>query len=61
MPNVVIFFREGKTLEQKRTLAKKLTSAVVESLGVDAKAVSIQMVEQKSEHVSVGGTLLSDR
>ena len=60
MPNVVIFFREGKTLDQKRALAKNLTKAVVEALGVEAKAVSVQMIEQKSEHVAVGGVLRSD-
>ncbi len=60
MPNVVIFFREGKTLEQKRALAKSMTKAVADSLGVDTKAVTIQMIEQKSEHVSIGGVLRSD-
>ncbi len=60
MPNVIIFFREGKSLEQKRTLAKSVTKAVSDSLGVDTKAVTIQMIEQKSEHVSIGGVLRSD-
>lgn len=61
MPNVVIYFREGKSLDQKRILAKGITNAVVEAFGVDAAQVTIQMVEQKSEHVAIGGALRSDK
>jgi 4-oxalocrotonate tautomerase len=61
MPNVVIYFREGKNLDQKRALAKNMTAAIVESFGVSPGDVSIQMIEQKSEHVARGGVLKVDQ
>ena len=37
MPNVVIDFLEGRTIEQKREMAKRVTDAIVETLTVNQR------------------------
>jgi 4-oxalocrotonate tautomerase len=60
MPDVVIMFREGRSVEQKRALAKNVTAAIVESFECEPARVSIQMIEQKAEHIARGGKLVLD-
>lgn len=60
MPIVQIHMLEGKTVEQKRRMAKLVTEALVKSLGVNAEDVIIQVVDLPSHDVSAGGKLVSD-
>jgi 4-oxalocrotonate tautomerase len=53
--------REGKTLEQKRELAKAVTDAVTRSLGVKPEAVSIVLHDLPATNFAREGILLSDR
>jgi 4-oxalocrotonate tautomerase len=61
MPYVTIAMREGKTLEQKRGLAKAVTDAVTRSLGVKPEAVSIVLHDLPATNFAREGILLSDR
>ncbi|MGD0264449.1 MAG: 4-oxalocrotonate tautomerase family protein [Candidatus Methylomirabilota bacterium] len=61
MPYVTIAMREGKTLEQKRQLAKAVTDAVTRSLGVKPEAVSIVLHDLPATNFAREGILLSDR
>ncbi len=61
MPTIVMFLRQGRTLDQKRALVKNVTSAVVESLGVPPERVGIQLIEQDDGHVARGGILHMDQ
>ncbi len=61
MPIVTIDMFEGRTLEQKRALAKGVTTAVCEALGVAADAVQIKMVDMKRENLAKAGVLFSDK
>lgn len=61
MPTIVMFVRQGKTLDQKRALVKSVTNAVVESLGVPAERVGIQIVEQADDRIARGGVLRIDK
>jgi len=60
MPIVHVHMLEGKTVEQKRRLVKLVTKAFVESLGVKAEEVTIQIVDLPSHNVSVGGKIVLD-
>ncbi|MDH5441192.1 MAG: tautomerase family protein [Candidatus Bathyarchaeota archaeon] len=60
MPIVHIHMLEGKTVEQKRRMAKLVTEALVKSLGVKAEDVIIQVVDLPRHDVSVGGRLVFD-
>jgi 4-oxalocrotonate tautomerase len=61
MPHVTIAMREGKTLEQKRELAKAVTDAVTRTLGVKPEAVSIVLHDLPATNFAREGILLSDR
>ena len=60
MPLVTINADEGRTIEQKRGLAKDITEAVCKNFNVKPEAVSIQIVEGKKENRGRGGKLAID-
>ncbi len=60
MPFVQIDLLEGRSIEQKRALAKKVTDAICEATDCPADAVSIILREMPKEHLSKGGKLRSD-
>ncbi|HEY3316243.1 MAG TPA: 2-hydroxymuconate tautomerase, partial [Bacillota bacterium] len=60
MPIIQADILEGRTIEQKRDLAKKLTEAVIAALGVKPEAIRVLIRENKPEHWARGGVLISD-
>lgn len=60
MPYITIKLTEGRSLDQKRLLVKRLTESVVESLGVTPDFVRIELVELKKDIFAVGGELVCD-
>jgi 4-oxalocrotonate tautomerase len=61
VPEITIEMVEGRTLEQKRELAKRLTELVSEVLKVEPAAVTIVYHENRREDKAKGGVLFSDR
>jgi len=51
---------KGRTLEQKRALAEKVTQAVVETAKCPKEAVKIIIREMEFENYSQGGVLKCD-
>ncbi len=47
MPEVVVYLLEGRSLEQKRGLAKDITQAVVKNAGTTADQVTVSRVEPR--------------
>jgi len=60
MPFVQIDFLEGRSVEQKRALVKKVTEAIVETANCPAEAVNIILREMPKEHLANAGKLRSD-
>ncbi len=60
MPHVEITLVKGRTLEQKRKLAARVTDALVEEAGARREAVSVAFVEVEAEDFAHGGTLVAD-
>ncbi|OCF93681.1 4-oxalocrotonate tautomerase [Gilliamella sp. wkB7] len=60
MPNVVIDFLEGRTVEQKREMAKRVTVAIAETLNCKPEAVQIIMHEISKDQIANGGVLRCD-
>ena len=60
MPLVTIKIIEGRTVEQKRGMAKDVTEAIVKNVGCPASAVQIDIVDLKPENIAQGGKLFSD-
>ena len=61
MPNIFIQMIEGRTIEDKRNLAKSITNSVVEVLKVDPEVVNIRFINVKKEDLARGGKLFLDR
>jgi len=61
MPNVVIDFLSGRSIEQKREMVKRVTQAIVETLNCPPEAVQIIMHEISTEQIANGGILRSDK
>lgn len=61
MPEIMVFAAAGRTVEQKRGLARDLTEAMVKNFGVPATSVTIQIVESALDSKAKGGVLFSER
>ena len=60
MPLVTIKLIEGRTIEQKRSMVKDVTEAIVKNIGCPASAVHIDIMDMKKENYAQGGKLFSD-
>lgn len=61
MPIIQFNLMEGRTIEQKRRLAEKVTDTVIEVLGVKRESVRILIHEMGLHDFSVGGVTAADR
>lgn len=61
MPIVTIKLAKGRTVEQKRDLAKAVTDAVVSSIDVKPEWVTVLIEELERENWASGGQLHSDK
>ena len=61
MPIIQINLMEGRTPEQKRSVASAITEAVTRSLGVKAESVRILIHEIGPDEFFVGGQTMAQR
>ncbi|MFA5536405.1 MAG: 2-hydroxymuconate tautomerase [Bacillota bacterium] len=61
MPFIQINMLEGRTVEQKRGLAKLVTKSVSEALGIAEQNVTIIIKDVPKTNFSQGGTLATDK
>ena len=61
MPEVYVHAVEGRTIDQKRSLVKDITDAVVRNFKVPPEAVMVQIMESPKDSKAKGGFLFSDR
>jgi 4-oxalocrotonate tautomerase len=60
MPLVTVKIIEGRTVEQKRGMAKDVTEAIARNIGCPPQAVSIDIMEYSKENLATGGELFID-
>jgi 4-oxalocrotonate tautomerase len=60
MPMINVQMLEGRTLEQRRKLAKELTDATCRALGVKPGDIWVVLNDVKKENWAVSGKLISD-
>ena len=60
MPLVTIKIIEGRTVEQKRVMARDVTAAIVKNIRCSPEAVHIDIIDMKKENLAQGGELLAD-
>ena len=61
MPQVQITILEGRTTEQKRRVAERITQTLVEEIGTNLENISIAFIEVPPASYSLGGILMLDR
>ena len=61
MPHIQITWIEGRTPEQKRTLATKLTELLVTEANAKPEAVTIAFVDVPAENYASNGVLVADK
>ncbi len=61
MPEIYVHAVEGRTIDQKRSLVKDITDAVVRNFKVPPEAVMVQIMESPKDSKAKGGFLFSDR
>jgi 4-oxalocrotonate tautomerase len=61
MPEIIVYCAEGRTPEQKKSLMKDLTDAMVKNFNVNADGVTVQIVEAPKINKAKGGIPFSER
>ena len=61
MPSVQITMLQGRTPEQKRKVAEKVTQVLVEELGTKKEAVVVTFLEVSQADYASGGVLALDK
>jgi 4-oxalocrotonate tautomerase len=61
MPLVQVTMLQGRTVDQKRKMAKRITDTMVEEAGAKREAVVVTFVELSKESYASGGLLMADK
>lgn len=61
MPMVQITMLAGRTADQKRKIAQRITDVLVEDAGAKREAIMIAFHEVSKENYSSGGVLIVDK
>jgi 4-oxalocrotonate tautomerase len=61
MPVIQITLLKGRTVEQKRKVAERITAAMVEEAKAVREAVVVTFVDVEREDYASGGVLMADR
>jgi 4-oxalocrotonate tautomerase len=61
MPVIQVTMLKGRTIEQKRKVAERITQAMVEEAKAVKEAVVVTFVEVEREDYASGGVLMADR
>ena len=61
MPLVQITLLQGRTADQKRKLAKRITDALVEEAGARSEAIIVAFHEVSKASYTSGGVLIIDK
>ena len=61
MPLIQVTMLTGRTADQKRKLAQRITDAMVEEAGARREAIVVKFVEVSKESYASGGGLMVDK
>jgi 4-oxalocrotonate tautomerase len=61
MPHIQITMLKGRTIEQKRKIAERMTDAMVEEAKTAKEGVIITILEVEREDYAHGGILMADK
>jgi 4-oxalocrotonate tautomerase len=61
MPIIQITLAEGRTAEQKKAVAEKVTDVLVQELNVSPDSITVFLYELSKDRIARGGVLLSEQ
>jgi len=61
MPLVQVTMLQGRTADQKRKIAQRITDAMVEEAGARREAIIVAFLEVSKESYASAGVLMADR
>jgi 4-oxalocrotonate tautomerase len=61
MPLIQITMLQGRTADQKRKIARRITDAMVEEAGARREAIVVTFLEVSNESYASGGELMADK
>ena len=61
MPVVQITMLQGRTIDQKRQIAKRVTDVMVEDAGARREGITVVFNEVSKESYATGGELMIDK
>ena len=61
MPIVTMAMVEGRTVDEKRELAKRVTDDINEVCGIDKAAVTVRFEDMQKHDYAKGGQLFCDK
>lgn len=61
MPHVQVTLLKGRTAEQKRKIAARITDALVEEAKTDREGIVITFVDVEKDSYARGGVLMLDK
>jgi 4-oxalocrotonate tautomerase len=61
MPHIQITLLKGRTTEQKRRIAERVTHVIAEEARTDAQGVVITFVDVEKDSYARGGVLMIDK
>lgn len=61
MPIVTIKIAKGRTLEQKRALARSVTDAISDSIQVSPEKIWVHIDEFETDNFATNGQLMADK
>jgi len=61
MPLIQVTMLQGRTVEQKRKIAQRITDTMVEEAGARREAIMVAFHEVSKESYASGGVLLVDK
>lgn len=61
MPLVQVTMLQGRTADQKRKIARRITDTMVEEAGARREAIVVAFIEVSKESYASGGVLIADK
>jgi 4-oxalocrotonate tautomerase len=61
MPLVQVTMLQGRSVDQKRKIAQRITDTMVEEAGARKEAIVVTFIEVSRESYSSGGVLMADK
>jgi 4-oxalocrotonate tautomerase len=61
MPHVQVTLLKGRTTEQKRKIAERITDAIAEEAGTNREGIVITFIDVERDSYARGGMLMADK